>query len=188
MLRLLYSAFIVSLLAGCASSSPTVGEKLDPVTSATMTFSSTPLILYRDDPARAANAKNFVSLGPLEVNRSGQYQYFLWLGIWNTNQTVSVDARRAGFDSIVIFADGEPLQLELSGWTPESIGASEHVYPKPVASALDAYYQLTADQIRLIVQARDVQLLSTGFSPRTFEPWDDQAAARASFQQLLQRF
>ena len=146
------------------------------------------MILYRDDPAHAAHARNFVNLGPIEVNRSGQYRYFLWLGIWNTNHTVSVAERRDGFDTIVILADGEPLQLELSGWTPAAIGASESVYPQPVASALDAYYQVTADQIRLITRARDIQLRTTGFEPRMFEPWDDQAAARASFQRVLQRF
>lgn len=188
MLRSLYSALLISLLAGCASSSQVVGEKLDPLTSATMTFSSTPMVMYRDDPGHAAQARNFISLGPLEVNRSGNYQYFLWLGIWNTNHTVSIEDHRNGFKSIVLFVDGEPLQLELSGWLPEAIGASEHVYAKPVASAADAYYQLTADQIRLIAESNDIQLRTTGFSPRSFEPWDDQLAARASFQSLLQRF
>lgn len=188
MLRTLYGTLLISLLVSCASSSQVIGEKLDPLTSATMTFSSTTMVMYRDDPGHAAQARNFVSLGPLEVNRRGSYQYFLWLGIWNTNHTVSIEDRRNGFESIVIFVDGEPLQLELSGWTPAAIGASEHVYPKPVASALDAYYRLTADQIRLITESKDIQLRTTGFSPRAFESWDDQLAARASFQALLQRF
>jgi hypothetical protein len=188
MLRIIITVLVIGLLTGCSSSPQTVGEKLDPLTSTTMMFSPTPLVMYRDDPAHAAHARNFASLGALEVNRRGQNQYYLWLGIWNTNHTASVDDRRDGFDSIVIFADGEPLQLELSGWTPESIGASEHVYPKPVASALDAYYRVTADQIRLIARSKDIQLRTTGFSPRTFEPWDDQTAARNSFLQLMQRF
>jgi hypothetical protein len=188
MLRSIIITLVLGSCVGCATSSHVIGEKLDPATSATITFSSTPMVLYRDDPAHAAHAKNFVSLGPIEVNRSGRYQYFLWLGIWNTNHTASNDDRRDGFDSIVIFADGEPLQLELSGWTPAAIGASESVYPQPVASALDAYYQVTADQIRLITGAKDIRLRTTGFIPRSFEPWDEQAAARASFRQLLQGF
>jgi hypothetical protein len=179
--------FAAALLSGCATSSAPVGEKMDPLTAATLVYSSIPMVLYRDDPGRAAHARNFVSLGPLLVNRSGNYQYFLWLGIWNTNQTPDIEERRDGFDSIVLFVDGEPLPLDLAGWTPEAIGASEPVYAKPVASSLDAYYRVTADQIRLLANSSDVQLRTTGRLPRSFEPWDDQAAARASLQRFLQQ-
>ena len=126
-----------------------------------------------------------MSLGPVQVNRGGRFEYFLWLGIWNTNQTASVADRRDGFDSIILFINGEPLALDLSGWTPGAIGASEPVYPQPVPSSLEAYYRVTADQIRLITDADDIQLRTTGFSPRTFESWDDQATAREDFRQFL---
>jgi len=177
-----------SLVCGCASSGETINEKLDPLTSATLAYSSTPMVLYRDDPGQAAHARNFVSIGPLLVNRSGDYRYFLWLGIWNTNQTPSIDERRDGFDSIVLFVDGEPLALDIAGWTPEAIGASEPVYPQPVASALDAYYRVTADQIRLLAAAADIQLQTTGFASRSFIPWDNQAAARQSMQRFVELY
>ena len=93
--------------------------------------------------------------------------------------------RRNGFDAIVLFVDGEPLALEISGWTPEAIGTSEPVYPRPVAFALDAYYQVTADQLRLIANSDDIHLRTTGFAPKTFEPWDDQVAVRKSFGDFL---
>jgi len=126
-----------------------------------------------------------VNLGPVQVNRGGRFEYFLWLGIWNTNQTASVADRRDGFDSIILFINGEPLALDLNGWTPSAIGASESVYPQPVPSSLEAYYRVTADQIRLIANADDIQLRTTGVRPRTFESWDDQAAARESFRYFL---
>ena len=179
-LGLLSAAFF-----GCASSTLPPTEKLDPKTGVTLTFSSTPMVLYRDNPSQAAFARNLVSLGPLQVNRGGRFEYFLWLGIWNTNQTASVADRRNGFDSIVLFINGEPLPLELNGWTPDAIGASEPVYSQPVTSALDAYYRVTADQIRLIANSDDIQLRTTGFTPRNFESWDDQTAARESFRLFL---
>lgn len=187
MSKTLKLVLVAGLLVSCAASSPPVGEKMDPLTAATLMYSSTPLMLYRDDPGRAAYARNFVSLGPVLVNRGGDYQYFLWLGIWNTNPVPDIEARRDGFDAIVLFVDGEPLPLSLTGWTPESIGASEPVYAPPVASALDAFYRVTADQIRLLANASDVQLRTTGRVPRSFEPWDEQAAAWASLRRFLQR-
>ncbi|MDH4126897.1 MAG: hypothetical protein OEW64_06865 [Gammaproteobacteria bacterium] len=176
-----------SLIVACAAAPPSAGTKLDPLTSVTLVYSALPIVLYRDDPAHAAYARNFVSLGPLLVNRSGHHEYFLWLGIWNTNQTPDMEERRDGFDSIVLFVDGEPLPLELAGWTPESIGASEPVYPKPVASSLDAYYRVTLDQIRLLANAAELQLRTSGRVPRAFEPWDNQDAARASLQRFMQQ-
>ena len=178
------SIVAILTLVGCASS-PAVNEKLDPNTGVTITYSGTPLVLYRDDPSRAAFARNYVHVGPIQVNRSGSYRYYLWLGIWNTMQVADISEHRDGFESIIIFADGEPLTLELAGWTPESIGASEATYIKPLASTADAYYEVTADQIRLIAAATDIRLQATGASPREFQLWDEQVSARSSLVEFL---
>jgi hypothetical protein len=185
---LFVSIFSVLTLLGCASS-PTlaVSEKLDPNTGVTVTFSSVPLILYRDNPSRAAYARNYVHLGPIQVNRTGSYRYYLWVGIWNTMQAADISEHRDGFESIIVFADGEPLTLELAGWTPASIGTSEPTYIKPVASTADAYYEVTVDQIRLIADAKDIRVQATGTSPREFQLWDEQVSARNSLAEFLNR-
>lgn len=143
--------------------------------------------MYREDAARAAFARNYVHVGPIQVNRSGDHQYFLWLGVWSNMQAPNPAAQRDGLDSIVIFADGEPLSLDVSGWTPDAIGASEPVYLKPVASSTDAYYRVTADQIRLIAEATDFRLRTTGTRPREFELWDAQSVSKSNLQGFLQR-
>lgn len=175
---------LLVLSAACASLQAVV-QKMDPQTSATITYSTVPLVLYRDDPAHAAFARNFLSLGPLLVNRSGNYDYFVWLGMWNTNHSVSIAEGRAGFDSIVLFVDGEPLALDIAGWTPDSVGASEPVYPLPVASAISAYYRVTADQIRLLAEADTISLRTTGTFSLAFEQWDRQTAARQALAEFL---
>lgn len=180
---------LVSILTliGCASSSPSVKEKLDTNTGVSVTFAEAPLILYRDNPSQAAFARNYVHLGPIQVNRSGSYRYYLWIGIWNTMQVADISSHRDGFESIIVFADGEPLTLDLKGWTPESIGTSEPTYLKPVASTADAYYEVTADQIRLIAAASDIRLRATGPSLKEFQLWDDQESARNSLAEFLSR-
>ena len=182
------AGLIVSMtVLGCASTSPTISDKLDPLTGVTVTFSKTPLVMYRENPSQAAYARNYVHLGPIQVNRSGSYHYYLWIGIWNTMQAADLSKHRDGFESVVLFADGEPLLLELSGWTPAAIGTSEPVYLKPVASSADAYYQVTADQIRLIAESREIRLRTTGSSPKEFELWDDQKSARSDLTEFLSR-
>lgn len=178
--------FTCLLVGACASSAKSTNETLDLRTGVTITSSVTPMILYGENPSLASHARNFVHLGPIEVNSTGSYEYFLWVGIWNTMKTNSRGSERDGFDSIIILADGEPLTLELTGWTPDAIGASTSVYVKPVSSAADAYYPVTVDQIRLISEASDVRLRTTEASPKEYLPWDDQRVARLSFQAFLQ--
>lgn len=173
------------LMSGCSASSALISNKLDPLTAVTITYSDAPLVFYHDESGRAAFARDYIHMGPLEVNRSGTFRYYLWLGIWNTMQDAESDTARDGFDSIVVFADGEPLPLEVSGWTPAAIGASESVYLKPVASAADAYYEVTANHLRFINAAKDVRVQSTGPRRKTYEPWNNQAAAKASLAEFL---
>mgnify|MGYP001821201420 FL=1 len=183
--RLLPAALLLATLQGCATESAAVRDQMDPVTSVTVSYSQTPLVFYRDVSGRAAYARDFVHLGPVEVNRSGDYRYYLWLGIWNTMEDAQLGPSRDGFESIIVFADGEPLPLEVAGWTIAAIGASEPVYLKPVASAADAYYAVTIDQIRLIAEAADVRIQAAGTRTRNYEPWDDQKAAKSALREFL---
>ena len=173
-------------LCGCATSGESINEFLDTRTGVTVTSSVTPLVLYRENPSVAAYARNYIHLGPIEINQSGSYRYYLWIGVWNTMEAADSTTQRDGFDSITIFADGEPLFLELAGSTPAAIGASGSVYVKPVASATDAYYPVTVDQIRLIAEAGDIRVRTTGRSAREYSLWDNQRAARASLNAFLQ--
>ena len=100
-------------------------------------------------------------------------------------ENAPLNQSRDGFESIVVFADGEPLPLQIAGWTATAIGASESVYLKPVASAADAYYEVTLDQLRLISEAKDIRLQSTGTRRGSYEPWDDQKSAKAGLLEFL---
>jgi hypothetical protein len=117
----------------------------------------------------------------------GDYSYYLWLGIWSTISDAERSFQRDGFDSVTLYADGEPLQLELVGWTLESIGVSEPVYVKPVASAADAYYRVTIDQIRLIANAREIELHAGTAPVRVYLMWDRQDSAHASMREFVGR-
>lgn len=182
----LVSCLIVLIgLAGCASSPSSVSDKLDQYTGVTVTYVDVPLVFYRDNPSQAAYARNFMHVGPIQVNRNGTYRHYLWISSWSTMQVTDVSSVRDGLESIVVFADGEPLLLELSGWAPDAIGVSEPVYLSPAASSADAYYQVTVDQIRLIAESSDIRLRTGGPTPREFELWDDQNAAKQSLAEFL---
>jgi hypothetical protein len=181
----------VTLLAGlavaCGSSTPLLEESLDYGTGVTLTRSTAPVVLYRDNSGHAAYARDFVYVGPIEVNRMGSYNYYLWLGIWSTLDDSSRWTKRDGFESITLYADGEPLQLEVAGWSVESIGASRPVFTKPVASAADAYYPVTVDQIRLIAEARDLELQTSSPPMMRYHRWREGDAGAMAMRQFVTR-
>ncbi len=184
-------AFLVALgfslaLSSCASGSSAVVEDLDPLTGVTVTRTTSPLVLYRESSASAAHARDFVYVGPVLVNRMGRHDYYLWMGIWSTIRDSDPSRQRDGFESIVIYADGEPMQLEIKGWTPDSIGVSEPVYLKPVSSAADAFYTVTYDQIRLIAEADDIRLRTESVRSQRYELWENQGTARQRLNAFLE--
>lgn len=55
----------------------------------------------------------------------------------------------------------------------------------PVASAADAYYRVTVEQIRLISEASGLRIRTAITSPRELQLWDDQRATRRGFEAFL---
>ena len=179
------SPIIVSIVLASCTSAPGVQEFLDPETSVTVSYTDTPVILYQDRSGRAAFSRDYVNVGPIQVNQMGRDRYYLWLGVWSTIETEHDDRRSAGFELVTIYADGEPMLLDLAGWTPKAIGATRPVYSKPVSSALDAYYEVSIDQIRVLSTASEIRVLTSGERSASYEMWDTNESATRGFREFL---
>ena len=171
-------------LAACADSGPLVTDQLDPLTGVTVTRAVKPLVMYRDRSAQSAFGRDYVYLGPIEINNMGERHYYFWFGIWSTLDSVDRSMTLDEFESVVIYADGEPLSLQLAGTTPGSIGVSEPVYVKPTASATDAFYVVTIDQIRVVAESRDLELRVGNFKPVHYVPWDTAESVTAGIREF----
>ncbi|MBT8101499.1 MAG: hypothetical protein KJO95_00935 [Gammaproteobacteria bacterium] len=179
-------ALIIVLMSACASNSELVLSKLDPKTSVTINYDKSPFIFFRSLSPTQADAKEYVYVGPLEVNRSGDYRYYLWVATWSTMDNAQAVRRRDRFESIEVVADGAPLALKTSGASLETIGASEPVYPKPVGWATENYYDVTLAQLRVIAESTELQLQFTA-TGETYLPWDDQESSMNGLREFLFR-
>jgi hypothetical protein len=175
-----------SLVAACASDPPTIRESLDERTGVTFRRLDKPLILFSDNSALAAHARDYVYIGPVSINRMGRYNYYLWMGIWSTVASADPGGVHDSFESVVLYVDGEPLPLEAAGWTPDALGLSGSAYVRPVASATDAYYPVTLDQIRMLANADDIVLRTSGFEGRSYQPWDRQQSTLAALRLFVE--
>jgi len=130
--------------------------------------------------------RDYVQIGAFEVNRMGTRQYYLWLGISDAKQMASTDKHPSGFDSIVLIVGGEKIQLDVLGWTPAATGTSEPVYEKLFATSVDAYYQVTLDQIQLLTDSDNLKLRTTGSTTKEFVSWYRQTTFKGDLAEFLE--
>lgn len=172
-------------LSACGAGGKLVHEQLDPRTGVTATRSTVPLVFYIDSSARDDYSRDFVDIGPFKINRMGEHRYYLWLGVWSTIRGRDVNTEIGRFETITIFADDKPIKLPIHGQTLGSINVSEHVYPKPASNAVDVYYQVTVDQLRLIASASEIRFSTGASQDDGYLPWDDQVRSLESIRAFL---
>ena len=70
------------MLSGCVSNSP-LSTRLDSFGVTVVTLDD-PIVLARPVPQLAAAARDYAYLGPVEMNRMGDRDYYLWVGLAST--------------------------------------------------------------------------------------------------------
>jgi len=184
-LLLCFSIGMAALLASaCASNPGIVVSKLDPRTSVTITYNQSPLVFSRTLNESVSRAEEHLYLGPVEVNRSGNYRYYLWAATWSTMDGSPINSRPDRFETIEVLADGTPVTLKISAGSLRAIGVSEPVYQKPAPWATEVYYSVTLDQLRLIAEATDLRAQYSS-TRESYEPWDDQVSSKAGLHAFL---
>lgn len=178
---------VVAVLVACTAAPPTVIQELDESTAATITHSKTPMNLSPMTVFERDNIRPYVDIGTIQVNRNRIRKYFLWFGIWDVDYGANRDQQPEEFESVIIIADGEELLLDVQGWTHQAIGSSKPIYKKLFPDVVDAYYQVTLAQIRLLAEAGDIQLRTTGAAPREFAPWYREERAKSDLAEFLRR-
>jgi hypothetical protein len=147
---------------------------LDAKSAATVTSLTAPLVFFSEEPMLAANARDYIYLGPAELNRSGTYEYILWLEFFSTLDR----GWAAGLDRnsrLVLMLDGKPMELAEAAADIDGLP-----YRSPVATDPPVSYRVTRDQLRLLGGARQVSIIAqsgTGMT-REYRRWDKRAGLR----------
>ena len=177
---------VVALLSACATEQAPVVERLDEKTAVTITNSRTPIILSPDTPYDRSATRDYLRIGAIEVNRMGNLEYFLWIGISDFNHMTSGIQQPEEFESITLIVGSEESQFDVRGWTPDAIGASKPVYKKLFRNSADAYYQVTLEHIQRLAAADVLKLRTSGSEPRDFVPWYKQTTAKDDLAEFLE--
>lgn len=185
--RLAIIAVTAGLLASCAGGAPDrpTSEYIEESTGATITRVAGPMVLFSDDPAFAANARDYLYAAPLAVNQSGQRSWWLWLGLWSTiDRAVSIgEIAPEDIVGFLLLADGEPMELDAGARVAAIPGVPRLPYATPVATARNFFLPLTRSQAARLGNARELAIRteSAHRATRTWQRWGGDESALRDF-------
>ncbi len=164
----LFTALAV-LMQGCAAEM----ERSSRLDSSGLTVATEPNAVVFANPVRtfAAGARDYAYLGPVEINRMGERQYYLWVGLASTIDQDYVQREPPKADTLALIVNGEPMMLPLTAWETD-LDLPPYESPAPVYATFSA--ATTVDQIHRIADAEFVELylIAGDALDARYLPWD----------------
>jgi len=177
------SLIACAVLAGCAGGGRL--EQLDEQSGATIVRGPAVLVYARTEPRYSRSARDYVYLGPVETNRQGVREYFLWVGVATTIDRGFIAPEAQEPRMLYVDVRGEPIELPLKAWHElVPTGFKKPMYPTTVPVREELAARVTLQQLALISGAApDSVGLATGEggAPRAFVRW----GAAANFDEFI---
>jgi hypothetical protein len=172
---------VLSMLAGCMSQ-PTVKSWLDPVSVATITSQSTPLVVVRA-PSSSMIQRTFAQLTAIEVNTMGTRRLYLALVPRITNEVTPTQLAnfQRSFDRIELRAGDRSVTLDrhTADFAELGIGEPELL---PVPPARSILYEIERADLQALASAADIALVALGSGlPKHYEEWSESRKSLRDF-------
>ena len=183
------AALLGALLATVpiAAADELVREYVDQITAVSIMVPLDAMVFARERSDLAANARDYITLTPLEINRTGKRSYF-WSGyVWSTIDRRDRQAVVARGDQLVLLADGRPIPLLNDEKPLRDHGVGEPPTRMPKRNALAVLFAAEPEVMEYVAHADDVhiELIHDGVS-ETFGLWKDERAGLKAFVERLQ--
>lgn len=165
-----------------SAADPPVRTYLDETTAATVTVATEPLVFARERTDLAVNARDYLSLAPIEVNRAGTRTYY-WFGyVWSTIDRRDGEAIADRDDEWVLLADDRPIPLRPERQSLRELGIAELPLRRPVRTAVPLLFGTQPEILTFVAGASsfNAQLLRDGLSEH-FPPWHEARTALRNF-------
>ena len=171
------------LLGGCATQDSRVSEYLDPQTAVTIRALTAPAVYAHDAPELAANARDYLSLGLVEVNNMGARKHYLALVSWST-----IDRSRAGVaavpvpERVELDLGGKPREFTPASHEPRTLGIGGTPFRPASGYAGEAWYAVTPADLRALAAAPSTAITLIEDDRRIrYGTWHAENAAVAEF-------
>jgi hypothetical protein len=141
------------LVAGCQANGGVI-ERLDSDSGLTVVTDRRPIAFARTESRLSRSARDYVYLGPVEINERGTREYFLWVGIASTIDRDYLAASTSSPNRLYLVVEGAPVEFELEPWGDRIPGlASLRIYDPAVTPRQVLAGRVTRDQLALLSRA-----------------------------------
>jgi hypothetical protein len=151
--RAILSICALHVLAGCQASGA-LNQRLDEATGLTFTSEPQPVVYARTESRYSRSARDYVYIGPIEVNRQGTREYYLWVGVGTTLDRGYLAPEPRMPETLYLVAQGEPMELGLHPWDAETLGVGHvRAYRTEVRLQGEFAARVTLNQLALLADA-----------------------------------
>ncbi len=171
--RILALAVLLSTL-GCATPQWAYEARLDDASGLTIATLAEPITLARAAPRISQAARDYVYLGPVQVNRMGAREHYLWLGVASTVDRTPLGEQPLLPTHIVFVADGLPMPLTLEEWDSTLTGSTPYSVANTPYRSLGS--RVTQQQLAVLANAKQVRvyLQSSDMPSARYHRWTGQ--------------
>jgi hypothetical protein len=167
------------MLAGCGAIMRSgTNSWLDRGTGLTMSIAERVMVFARTEAQYSLSARDYVYLGPVETNRQGLREQYLWVGIATTLDRGFLAPESELPVALIATVRDEPIRFELQPWEDLLPGSSpQAIYATDVALGGQLGARVTLDQIRLLATAQPTAIRVTDPSGRSriYSLWEPSA-------------
>jgi hypothetical protein len=166
-------ALLATTLCGCVAESGFI-ERLEG-SGVTIARDREPLVFARTEARYSRSARDYLYLGPVETNRQGIRDYYLWVGVATTLDRGYLAPAADAPELFYVTVLGEPIELRLQAWSDLHHADGGQVYATPVALQRVLAARVTLQQLQLIAEHAPASVAvasSRGGDTREYFRWD----------------
>jgi hypothetical protein len=163
-----------SCLSACGTNR--AATVLDDRTGTTLVRGPEPIVFARSEPRYSRSGRDYIYLGPVQTNRQGVREYYLWVGVATTLDRGYLAPQANTPQTLILDLRGEPIELKLRPWREVvEPGRRRLAYRASVPLAEELGARVTLQQLTLL-DAAGLQSLridsGAGGAPAAYVRWD----------------
>jgi hypothetical protein len=163
-------------LAACTSQTRAVHERLDEPSGTTVLAGAEPMVFARTEPQYSRSGRDYVYLGPVQTNRQGVREYYVWVGVATTLDRGYLVPPVDEPERVFIDVAGEPMELALRPWHEREPGLRDaRIYATPVRLRAELAARVTLDQLQKLASEplQAVRVVDHGGATRAYYRWQE---------------
>ena len=187
-MRYFLAPLLLLTLVGCSTQPlhSTVKSWLDPVSLATITAQTDPLIVVRQESRRTTKGRDYAQLAAVEVNRMGDRRLYLLAVLWSNAQLTSDKWQtfENSFSQVELSVDDHSVVLTRHSGDVAALGIGQSPLPLSIPGTRHIYFPIERADLRALAESSSVQLTALGRAdaPQIYEERKD---GRPSLSQFL---